>query len=58
MMGNIAVSVERKNECREIRKVKENKRDGIVDGPNDEVCVYRLYLEEIVSKARKNQWNG
>ena len=53
----MTVSVGHKNECRTIEKakkigkVKKEKRDGLVDGPNDEVGVYGLYLEEIMSKA-------
>lgn len=56
-MGNITVSVGHKNGCRAIEKakkigkVKKEKRDDLVDSPNDEICMYGLYLEEIMSKA-------
>lgn len=50
-MSRTAVSVELKNERRMIRKAKESKRDGLVDSPNDEVGMHRLYMEEIMSKA-------
>lgn len=57
-MGNIAVSTGHKIVYRATGKAKKEKRDGLVDSPNDEIGMYGLYLEEIMSKARKNQWNG
>ena len=50
-MGNIAVSAGHKIVYRAIDKAKENKRDGLVDGPNDEIYLYGLYMEEIVSET-------
>lgn len=50
-MGDISVSVEHKNECRTIGKAKKENRDDLVDGPNDKIGLYRLYLEKIMSKA-------
>lgn len=50
-MLDIAVSVEHKIVYRAKGKAKENKRDGLVDSPNDEICMHGLYLEKIMSKA-------
>ena len=47
-MVNMTVSVDNKNWRRAIRK---ETRDDVVDSPNDEIYLYGLCLEEIMSKA-------